>query len=150
MIRTVFNGVLCAVIMLLLAACGRELPEQRLRTTFAAMQENVEAGKPGAFMDAVAPDFVGNQGLDRAGLERLLRGQLLLNAKVAIQTGPLRVEMGEGGTATVRFTVLLTGGSRGLLPERGQMQEVVSGWREQDGEWQVYSADWGPVGGEGG
>jgi hypothetical protein len=149
MIRSVFNCMLCAVIMLLLAACGREPPEQRLRTTFAAMQENVEAGRPGDFMDAVAVDFVGNGGLDRAGLERLLKGQLLLNAKVGIQPGLLRVEMGEGGTATVRFTVLLTGGNRGLLPERGQMQEVVTGWREQDGEWQVYSADWEPVGGDG-
>ena len=149
MIRSVFNCMLCAVIMLLLAACGREPPEQRLRTTFAAMQENVEAGRPGDFMDAVAVDFVGNGGLDRPGLERLLKGQLLLNAKVGIQPGLLRVEMGEGGTATVRFTVLLTGGNRGLLPERGQMQEVVTGWREQDGEWQVYSADWEPVGGDG-
>ncbi|MEG1680420.1 MAG: hypothetical protein RR326_10015, partial [Stenotrophomonas sp.] len=74
-------------------------------------------------MDGVAEDFVGNEGLDRAGMERLLRGQLLLNAKVGVQTGPLRVEMGEGDTATVRFTVLLTGGNQGLLPERGQMQE---------------------------
>ena len=149
MMRSVFNCVLCAAIMLLLVACGREPPEQRLRDSFAAMQKSVEAGKPGKFMDAVAEDFVGNEGLDRAGMERLLRGQLLLNAKVGVQTGPLRVEMGEGGTATVRFTVLLTGGNQGLLPERGQMQEVVTGWREQDVQWQVYSADWGPVGGEG-
>lgn len=149
MMRSVFNCMLCAVIMLLLAACGREPPEQRLRESFAAMQKSIEAGKPSGFMDGVAEDFVGNEGLDRAGMERLLRGQLLINAKVGVQTGPLRVDMGEGGTATVRFTVLLTGGNQGLLPERGQMQEVVTGWREQDGEWQVYSADWGPVGGEG-
>ena len=80
MMRSVFNCMLCAVIMLLLASCGREPPEQRLRDTFAAMQESVEAGKPGGFMDGVAADFVGNQGLDRAGMERLMRQALAENA----------------------------------------------------------------------
>lgn len=145
MIRTFLNCMLCAVIVLSLGACRREPPEQRLRATIVAMQDAVEIGKPGEFMDAVSSDFVGNEGLDRAGLERLLKGQLLLNAKVAIQTGPVTVDLA-GDTATVRFSVLLAGGSRGLLPERGQMQEVVSGWREHDGQWQVYSASWKPVG----
>lgn len=148
MIRTVLKCMLSAVIVLSVVGCGRKPPEQQLRQTIAAMQEGVEAGKPNDFMKAVSEDFVGNEGLDRAGLERLLKGQLLLNAKVRTQTGPLQVELGEGGTATVRFTVLLTGGNGGLLPERGQMQDVVTGWREHDGDWQVYSADWKPVGQE--
>ena len=105
------------------------------------MQAAVENGEPRAFMARVAPDFIGNEGLDRDGLERMLRGQMLLNAKVGVQAGPLEVEMGQG-TATVRFTVLLTGGDGRFLPERGQMQQVASGWRESDGQWQLYSASW--------
>ena len=65
------------------------------------MQAAVENGEPRAFMARVAPDFIGNEGLDRDGLERMLRGQMLLNAKVGVQTGPLEVEMGQG-TATSR------------------------------------------------
>lgn len=114
MIRTVLNCMLCAVIVLSMAACGREPPEQRLRLTVAAMQEAVEKGRPKDFMESVAEDFVGNGGLDRAGLERLFKGQLLLNPNVTVQTGP--------------------------------MQELVSGWREEDGQWRLYSASWKPVG----
>ena len=105
------------------------------------MQAAVENSEPRAFMARVAPDFIGNEGLDRDGLERMLRGQMLLNAKVGVQTGPLEVEMGQG-TATVRFSVLLTGGDNRFLPERGQMQQVTSAWRERDGQWQLYSASW--------
>lgn len=148
MIRTVLNCMLCAVIVLSVAACGREPPEQRLRLTVAAMQEAVEKGQPKEFMESVTEDFVGNGSLDRAGLERLLKGQLLLNPNVTVQTGPLSVEMGAGdaSSATVRFSVLLAGGSGRFVPERGEMQELVSGWREEDGQWRLYSASWKPVG----
>lgn len=141
MARTVWNCMRIALIVLAIAACARQAPEQRLRAEVAAMQAAVENGEPRAFMARVAPDFIGNEGLDRDGLERMLRGQMLLNAKVGVQAGPLEVEMGQG-TATVRFTVLLTGGDGRFLPERGQMQQVTSGWRESDGQWQLYSASW--------
>jgi len=145
MARTVLNCLRIALIACALAACTRQAPEQRLRAEMAAMQEAAENGQPWAFMARVAPDFIGNDGLDRDGLERLLRGQLLLNAKVGVRTGPLEVEMGQG-TATVRFTVLLTGGNGRFLPERGQVWQVTSGWREHDGDWQLYSADWSAAG----
>lgn len=141
MIQTVVNIARIAMVALALAGCARQAPEQRLRQTVADMQQAVEQGKPKAFMEHVAGDFIGNEGLDRDGLDRLLRGQLLLNAKVGVHAGPLSVDMKQGA-ATVKFTVVLTGGNGGLLPERGQVQQVVSGWREVDGKWQVYSADW--------
>lgn len=149
MARTVLNCLRIALIACALAACTRAAPEQRLRAAVAAMQDAAENGQPRAFMASVAPDFIGNDGLDRDGLERLLRGQLLLNTKVGVRTGPLEVAMGQGagmGTATVRFTVLLTGGSGGLLPERGQVWQVTSAWRERDGDWQLCSASWGVAG----
>ena len=141
MTRTVLNCMRIALIVLAVAACARQAPEQRLRADIAAMQQAVEKGEPKAFVARVAPDFIGNDGLDRDGLERLLRGQLLLNARVGVQTGPLEIEMGQG-TATVRFSVLLTGGDGRFLPERGQLQQVTIGWREHDGQWQIYSASW--------
>ncbi len=145
MIRMVLNCARIALIVLALAACARQAPEQRLRQAVAQMQEAVEQGRPRDFMADVADDFIGNDALDHAGLDRLLRGQLLLNAKVGIRTGPLQVEMGQGDTATVRFSVLLTGGDGRFLPERGQLQQVTSHWRERDGRWQVYSASWAPA-----
>jgi hypothetical protein len=147
MIRTVFNCARIALIVLAVGACARQAPEQRLRDTVARMQAAVEQGSPRDFMADVAADFIGNDSLDRAGLERLLRGQLLLNARVGARTGPLQVAMGQGGTATVRFSVLLTGGDGRFLPERGQLQQVTSHWRDKDGQWQLYSATWSPAGG---
>jgi len=145
MIRTVFNCVRIALIVLVLCACTRQAPEQRLRDTVARMQAAVEQGEPRDFMAYVAADFIGNDTLDRAGLDRLLRAQLLLNARVGARTGPLRVEMGQGDTATVRFSVLLTGGDGRFLPERGQLQQVTSHWRQVDGQWQLYGASWSPA-----
>lgn len=149
MIRTVLKYMLIAVIVLSVAGCKRAPPEQRLRDTIAAMQKGVESGSPADFMEAVSPEFVGNEGVDRAGLERLVKAQLLLNSKVSVQTGPIAIEMAaDNKTATVRFSALLVGGTGGLLPVRGDMQEIQTGWRDEDGRWRVYSASWGPVGGE--
>lgn len=147
MVRLVLKCMLCVVITLSVTACGREEPEQQLRAAIAAMQKDVEEGKAGDFMDGVASDFVGNEGVDRAGLERLVKAQLLLNNKVGVQTGPVTVELApDNRTATVRFSVLLVGGSGRFMPERGDMQELVSGWREEGGEWKVYSASWRAAG----
>jgi len=131
----------------IISGCHREPPEQRLRHTIAEMQTAIEQGEPRKFMAYVSNDFIGNDSLDHAGLAQLLRGQLLLNAKVGIQTGPISIEMPQKDTATVRFTVLLTGSGGSFLPERGQMQQVTSGWRESDGQWQLYSAQWHPIAG---
>jgi len=137
--------VLIGVMICVMTACQREPPEQRLRQTITDMQAAIENGMPREFMAHVTADFIGNDALDYTGLNNLLRGQVLLNARIGIQTGPLNIEM-QSDTATVRFTVLLTGSGGGLLPERGQMQQVVSGWREIEGQWQLYSAQWHPIG----
>lgn len=44
----------------------------------------------------------------------------------------------------MQFTAALTGGSGGLLPESGQIYEVETGWRLDDGEWRLIQADWKP------
>jgi hypothetical protein len=141
------SAVLLAVTMfaatLLLGACSREPAEVRLRATIDAMQAAAIERRPGDFMEQVADDFVGRDGMDRAALHNLLRVQLLRNAKIGASFGPLEIEMQEP-RATVRFTLVLTGGSGGLLPERAQGYAITSGWREVDGEWQLFLAEWKP------
>ena len=144
MTRTAMNFMRTALIVLALAACSREPPEQRLRQAVADMQQAVEQGRPNDFMANVADDFIGNGGLDRDCLQRLLRAQLLLNAKVGVSSGPLTVTM-QRQSATVEFSVLLTGGDGRLLPQRGQLQQVRSNWREHDGRWQLHGAEWEPA-----
>lgn len=127
-----------------LAGCRREPPEQRLRATIDAMQAAVLERRPAEFMPHVAEDFIGNGGMDRAALHNLLRAQLLRNAQVGATRGPLQVQI-QGDRATVTFNLVLTGGAGGLLPERAQAYAVTSGWREVDGDWRLFLAEWKPA-----
>lgn len=97
----------------------------------------------GAFMEGVTHDFVGNQGMDRAALHNMLRGQVLSRSGIAVVTGPLDVKM-KGDHASVRFTAMVTGGNRRLLPDSAQAYAISSGWRLEEGEWCVYYAEWEP------
>ena len=133
-----------AVCLALLAGCAREPAEQRLRTTIDELEAAVIERRPGDFMERVAVDFVGDQGLDRAAMHNLLRAQLLRNAKIGVTRGPLDVQM-QGERATVKFKLVLTGGAGGLVPERAQGYAVTSGWRDVDGEWELFLAEWEPA-----
>lgn len=132
---------LLAIAIVLLASCSRDTPEQALRLKLQEMQTAAGEKEAGDFMDAVAEDFTGNDGMDRAALHNLLRMQMLANLSPGITTGPVQIEM-QGERATVRFTVLLTGGSGRFLPDAVQGYSITSGWRMQEGAWRVYYASW--------
>ena len=44
--------------------------------------------------------------------------------------------------ATVHVTATLTGGSGGLLPERGSIHSITSGWKREGSEWKCFNAKW--------
>lgn len=135
---------LCMVVLLFgtgLAACGRAPPEQALRERIDLLQRGIDRRDAGAIEALLAPDFVGNGGLDRKGARRLAAATFLRYRDVGTRFGPLRVEMRGDGRATVRFTAVVTGG-RGILPEDGQVYEVTSGWRLDEGDWRMISAEW--------
>lgn len=135
----------CAILVLLgclaLVGCSGPPAEQRLRETIDAMERAGVERKPGDFMEHVADDFVGNGGIDRAAMHNLLRAQLLRNASIGVTRGPLDIQLQEN-QATVKFKLILTGGSGGLLPERAQGYDITSGWRDVDGEWQLFLVEW--------
>lgn len=141
--RITCMAVLC-IGMLLLPGCTRSTPEDALRVQLQQMQAAASAREPRAFMDGVAEDFSGEDGIDRAALHNLLRVQFLANATVGATTGPVSIEL-HGDKATVRFSIVLTGGDGRVLPDRVQSYAVTSGWRLQDGEWKVYVAEWEPM-----
>ncbi len=132
-------------VLALTAGCSREPPEQRLRERISTMQAALEERSASAFMDGVADDFTGPGGMDRAALQQVVRAQVLANASIGVTLGPAEVEL-QGPRATVRFSALATGGNR-FLPERAQAWEVTSAWRDEDGGWRLYYAEWKPKGG---
>ena len=138
-------GRLCAVALLFgtgLAACARAPPEQALRERIDLLQRGIDRRDAGAIEVLLAPDFVGNGGLDRKGARRLAAAMFLRYRDVGSRLGPLQVELRGDGRATVRFTAVVTGGGGGMLPEDGRVYEVTSGWRLDDGDWRMISAEW--------
>jgi len=130
------------VILALLAACHRTPDEQRIRESIGAMQKAIEGGQPRDFMSYIAKDFIGNDGtVDRDGLANILRVEVLRNEKAGATLGPINVDL-QGDRAIVHVTATLTGGSGGLLPERGSIYAITSGWRREGNEWRCYNATW--------
>lgn len=126
-----------------LAACARDTPETALRAQLQRMQTAATERRAGDFMEGVAADFVGNDGMDRAALHNLMRTQVLGNSTIGVTTGPVEIDM-KSDRATLRFTALLTGGSGRFIPDSAQTYSITSGWRLEDGEWRIYYAQWKP------
>jgi hypothetical protein len=135
-------GLVC--LLALLSACSKPPAEERLRARFEAMQTAVLERRPGEFMDGVAEDFTADSGLDRDALHNLLRAQLLRNADIGATVGPLDIAI-DGERATMDFTMVLTGGTGGMIPERANGWAVKSAWRDGDDGWQLYFAGWEPA-----
>jgi ketosteroid isomerase-like protein len=123
------------------AGCSRSTPEQALRKDLSALQSAIEARDAGALRDFLADDFVGNDGLDRDGARRMAAVLFMRNRDIGTTVGPLDVVV-QGEHATVRCTVVLTGGDGGLLPRSGSVYNVTSGWRMQEGSWKMTSVAW--------
>jgi hypothetical protein len=125
-----------------LAACSRTPDEQRIRETIGVMQQAMESHDPRAFMSHISEDFIGNDAeTDRAALANLLRVEVFRNDQVGVTLGPIDIQMHEE-RATVHLTATFTGGSGGLLPERGSVYSITSGWRRNRNDWQCISARW--------
>lgn len=129
--------------MLHVTGCSDTPDEARLRAGIDEMQAAVQEQRPGDFMQFVTDDFIGEGGMDRAALHNLLRAQLLRNASIGATRGPLDIQI-RGDQASVGFSVVLTGGAGGLVPERAQGYSIKTGWRIEDGEWRLFLAEWEP------
>jgi len=134
------------LIGLLLAACSENLTvEQQIIATLRNMEVAAESGEHFDFMTYVADDFQGQLGsMDRSGFHRFMIFQLNQHRRLQAQFFPIHVtETGEN-LATANFSLLVTGGG-GLLPESGQVFEVVTDWFKDDGDWLLTRADWEPA-----
>ncbi len=136
--RTTF---VCAA-LIALVACSRTPDDQRIRADIQAMQRAAEERNPRQFLEHVASDFSGNQGgLDREDLGNLIRMIVLRNEKVGVTLGPIDIDV-QGDRATARLIATLTGGQGGLIPERGAIYSINSGWRRDGKDWICFAATW--------
>lgn len=124
-----------------LVGCSRTPPEEALRRTIAEMQAAIEKRDAVTLADGLAQDFIGPNGMDRKGAQRLAQLVFFRNQNVGVTLGPLDIAMVEGG-ATVRCTAALTGGNTALLPTSGQMYDVTMQWRQDGDSWELVNAEW--------
>lgn len=141
-----WRGHAAAVLLVVLAAagCSRTPPEEALRDTVREALGAVESRDAGAVADYLAADFVGPGGLDQDGARRLAAAHFLRHRDVGVLPGPLDLEL-QGRHARVRFNAVLSGRSGRILPDSAQAWQVDTGWRLEDGEWRMTSADWTPA-----
>lgn len=129
-------------LMVLVAGCSRTTDEQRIREAMAGMQQAMQNRDPRAFMAHVTDDFVGNDAdFDRAALANLLRIEVLRNDSIGAALGPIDIEM-QDDRAKAHVVATFTGGSGGMLPERGSIYTITSSWKRQGSQWRCYSATW--------
>ena len=132
--KRVLRAIGALVVCAALVACTKK-PEE---------QAAVEQHDPDGIEDVLAADFIGPGGLDRPGTRRLAAVMFLRHRDIGTTLGPLDVDM-QGSHASVRFTAVVTGGRGSALPDAARVYRVESGWRFEDGDWQLTSADWEPV-----
>lgn len=128
-------------VLSVLVACAQAPADRRLREAMKGLQASIEAREVNPAMARIAEDFIGNDGLDRGGVRNLLRLQMLRHQSLGLTLGPFDIEV-HGRRATVRFTAVATGGTGALIPESARVWNVETGWREDDGDWLLISAQW--------
>ncbi|QCO67730.2 nuclear transport factor 2 family protein [Luteimonas yindakuii] len=132
---------LCAI--LVAGGCARTPPEAALREAVAAMEAAIDARDARAFVRHLDHEFIGPGGMDRDGARRTAALYFLQHTNIGLVPGPLSIDLHDT-RAQVSFTAAVTGGNSRLLPERGQVYEVRSGWRLRDDEWRMTSIEWTP------
>jgi hypothetical protein len=137
----------CLVLLALLAGgCGEEpTVEQQIIAAITEMESRGEEGRRSAFMEMVHESFIGQQGaMTRDEFRLFMIMQWNRNQRLQAQLFPIRVKDLGVGQASAKFKALITGG-RGLIPERGQLYEIVTLWVKTGGDWLLVKADWKPI-----
>lgn len=145
--RTAFalkTGIMAMSAACLLAGCTRTPPERALRERIDLLQRNIDARDASGIADLLAEDFIGNDGLDRRGAQRMAAGVFLRYRSVGVVFGPLELRMHGDTRATVTLTVAATGGAGGVVPRDAQVYDVTTGWRNGGDGWEMTSAQWSP------
>jgi hypothetical protein len=138
----IFRAVCVYLVLIAMSACSRTPDDEQIRAHIKSMQAAVESRSPRDFVQFVTADFAGNDNaVDRAGLSNLLRVEILRNEEVNVALGPIEIDL-LGERATVHVVATLTGGRGGLIPERGAIYSITSGWRREGRDWRCYTASW--------
>ncbi len=141
------RALLCAALIVVLAACARPDDETRIRQHIDSMTSALADADRRAFMAPLAEDFSAETwDLDRRAVQLLLVREFRTHDRIRARVFDVDVELFDDGRARTSFQAVLTGGS-GVLPEQGSWYRVTTGWRRQNADWELISARWERVAG---
>ncbi|MBA3981145.1 MAG: hypothetical protein C0462_11145 [Alcanivorax sp.] len=134
-------------LLMLLGGCSKAPPEEAIEAAIRDMADGV-SNRRGAAVSARLADhfslsqYEGRSQMDRDDTRRMMAGLLLRypDIRVVISNVSVTPDGMREDRAEARFNALVTGGSGGLLPERGQLFRVVSDWELIDGDWMLVRA----------
>lgn len=145
------RGMACLQLLVLAmgvlaSACSRTPPEEALRETVSTVQQHIASRDAAALHALIDEDFVGPGGMDRRAARQMAAAMLLRHRSVGVTSGPLDVQLQGDDRASVRTSVVLTGGSGAVLPDSARAYRVESAWRRRGDDWRLLSLHWAPVG----
>ena len=134
---------LLLILAITLVGCGDPAdPETALRETIDEMQRLAQEREGRALLEYFAEDFVGNPGgYDKTTFGGRIRAAMVANTRITATMTGLEVNVVDN-RATASFNLLLTGSSGRLIPERGRLYSITTGWRMDEGEWRLIRAKW--------
>lgn len=139
----VINRTFILILLLSCISCSKSLPEEAIMANLKSMQQGLEDRKAGKSLEFVSEDFVGNQGLDKRSLKRIMLGQFLRhqNITVVITRMDITINPSDPYSASMEGVVAATG-AQNLLPQDGRLYSVQGDWRSIDDEWMLIRLEW--------
>jgi hypothetical protein len=136
------------IVTTLLAACRseRDTPEAQVRAFIHSAATAVEQKQLGTLRDMVSERYADEQGLDKRGVENLLRLQFLRNERLHLYTRIQSVTLPQPGRAHAVVLVAMAGvpiTSEADLPAlRADLHRFEIDFAREDKTWRAQRATW--------
>lgn len=136
-------ALLCLLLPVLLAGCGKTDPQAALEAAVQELQDNLEAKKAGDVMDQLHSSFQAGEGRDREWVKRTLSLMFMRYASIKIIaiTRHSRIDSGSSQVGHTEARVVVTG-AQGLIPERAEPYAVMLQWRLDGSDWKLIELHW--------
>ncbi len=136
-------ALLCLLLPVLLAGCGKTDPQAALEAAVQELQDNLEAKKAGDVMDQLHSSFQAGEGRDREWVKRTLSLMFMRYASIKIIaiTRHSRIDSGSSQVGHTEARVVVTG-AQGLIPERAEPYAVTLQWRLDGSDWKLIELHW--------
>ena len=143
MIFKKYSLLVSLLIALTASGCSRTPAEEAILENIKSMQRAAEDKKSRKAVECIDDAFLGNRGIDKMSLRRIMAGAFIRhkNITIAITRMEVNVNQQDPFSATMNGVVVLSG-AENILPQDGRIYKVSGDWQYKDGEWLLVRANW--------